>query len=76
MTVETCDVLTICSLQYRKSNGLYYWYGCSDFSTTWVYTATDSKQVVYPENGRYLEGARFYQIGDYYYIWVTKPADE
>lgn len=143
-------MLTTCSLQYRKSNGLYYWYGCSDFSTTWVYTATDpagewsfhgeigkcfydlgilvddddtmylaygsydlevvqladdgltivrdevcgtlptsrtkhvctktiradSKQVVYPEDGRYLEGARFYHIGDYYYIWVTKPANE
>jgi hypothetical protein len=29
------------SMRYRKSNGRYYWYGCSDFATTWVYTATD-----------------------------------
>ena len=32
--------------------------------------------MVYPEDGRYLEGARFYHIGDSYYIWLTKPADE
>ncbi|KAI6785503.1 putative beta-xylosidase-like protein [Emericellopsis cladophorae] len=29
-------------LQYRKSNGLFYWYGCmSGTSKTYVYTATD-----------------------------------
>lgn len=29
------------SMRYRESNSLWYWYGCSDFATTWVYTATD-----------------------------------
>lgn len=33
-------------------------------------------QIVYPEDGRYLEGARFYNKDGRYYIWVTKPADE
>jgi len=114
------------SMRYRKSNGRYYWYGCSDFATTWVYTATDPAgewslhgkigkcfydlgilvdnddkiylaygsydinvvelasdgltivrdQIVYPRDGRYLEGARFYHIGNFYYIWLTKPANE
>ncbi|KAF4920657.1 putative beta-xylosidase [Colletotrichum viniferum] len=29
------------SLQYRKSNGLFYWYGCIDFSKTYIFTASD-----------------------------------
>ncbi|KIJ54728.1 glycoside hydrolase family 43 protein [Sphaerobolus stellatus SS14] len=27
------------SLKYRQSNGLFYWIGCIEFSTTYVYTA-------------------------------------
>ncbi|PPQ84245.1 hypothetical protein CVT24_012922 [Panaeolus cyanescens] len=27
------------SLRYRKSNGLYYWIGCIEFSKSWVYTS-------------------------------------
>ncbi|KAF5517486.1 putative beta-xylosidase [Colletotrichum aenigma] len=29
------------SLQYRESNGLFYWYGCIDFSKTYIFTASD-----------------------------------
>lgn len=28
------------SLRYRKSNGLYYWVGCIEFSQSWVYTSS------------------------------------
>ncbi|KAF9472447.1 Arabinanase/levansucrase/invertase [Pholiota conissans] len=27
------------SLKYRKSNGMFYWIGCIEFATTYVYTA-------------------------------------
>ena len=29
------------SMRYRESNGLYYWYGCTDFAQTQVFTASD-----------------------------------
>jgi beta-xylosidase len=29
------------TMRYRKSNGVFYWYGCVDFAKTYVFTATD-----------------------------------
>lgn len=29
------------SMRYRESNSLYYWYGCTDFAETHVFTASD-----------------------------------
>jgi beta-xylosidase len=29
------------SIGYRKSNGMFYWYGCIDFAKTYVFTAKD-----------------------------------
>ncbi|CAH0023930.1 unnamed protein product [Clonostachys rhizophaga] len=114
------------SMRYRESNGLYYWYGCSEFAKTWVYTSPDPAgkwelagsldqcfydvgiliddddtmylasgrynisvtqlsddglsvvrdEFVWLDSVRYLEGARFYHIDGYYYIWLTRPANE
>lgn len=35
------DGIWASSMRYRESNGLYYWYGCTDFSVTQIFTATD-----------------------------------
>ena len=41
--------------------------------TTQVRVAAGVPDAV--ERRRTLEGARFYKRGDYYYIWLTKPAN-
>ncbi|GLX96158.1 MULTISPECIES: RICIN domain-containing protein [Herbidospora] len=115
------------TLNYRPSNSTYYWYGCTEFNRTYVYTASavdgtwtkrarmnqcyydagllidtnDTMYVAYgngtisvaqlsadglsqvraqqvfqtPSSVGTLEGARFYKRGNYYYIWLTRPAN-
>ncbi|WP_198169142.1 RICIN domain-containing protein [Herbidospora daliensis] len=115
------------TLNYRASNSTYYWYGCTEFNRTYVYTASavdgtwtkrarmnqcyydagllidtnDTMYVAYgngtisvaqlsadglsqvraqqvfqtPSSVGTLEGARFYKRGNYYYIWLTRPAN-
>ncbi|KAI9150302.1 putative beta-xylosidase [Paramyrothecium foliicola] len=29
------------TMNHRKSNGVFYWYGCIDFAKTYIFTATD-----------------------------------
>ncbi|GKT54594.1 xylosidase glycosyl hydrolase [Colletotrichum tofieldiae] len=69
------------SLQYRESNGLFYWYGCiqSGEMKTWIFTASDPAG---PWTAQPPIDECFYDLGvlvddddTIYYIWLTKPAD-
>jgi beta-xylosidase len=60
------------TMRYRKSNGLYYWLGCIDFGTTYIYTSSSP-------SGPWKQGGRintcYYDAGmlidDDDTIWVA-----
>ncbi|KAK3899309.1 hydrolase-like protein [Staphylotrichum tortipilum] len=50
------------TLRYRKSNGLWYWIGCTNFWITWVFTAP-KPEGPWTQKANYGGGVCFYDNG-------------
>ncbi|EKD16180.1 glycosyl hydrolase family 43 protein [Drepanopeziza brunnea f. sp. 'multigermtubi' MB_m1] len=49
------------TMRYRPSNGRWYWYGCTDFTNSWVFTASSPEGPW--DNGKKISGTCFYDCG-------------
>jgi len=67
-----------CGMLIDDDDTIYVAYGSTNIMVAQLNqqgTAEVKSQQVY-SNGQYIEGSRMYKINGYYYIFVTKPANE